>query len=62
MVIAITGIMYACALQPRIVAGAAGVVVVNPLRVHEVPWAAVTQVDLVHNVRVHYRVRPGAAG
>ncbi len=59
VVIAITGIMYACALRPRIVAGAAGITVVNPLRVHEVPWSAVTQVDLVHNVRVHYR---GPAG
>jgi hypothetical protein len=57
--IAITGIMYACALRPRIVADAAGIAVVNPLRVHEVPWPAVTQVDLVQNVRVHYR---GPAG
>ena len=55
VVIAITGIMYACALRPRIVAGAAGITVVNPLRVHKVPWPAVTRVDLVHNVRVHYR-------
>jgi hypothetical protein len=55
VVIAITGIMYACALRPRIVAGAAGITVVNPLRVHKVPWPAVMRVDLVHNVRVHYR-------
>jgi hypothetical protein len=55
VVVAITGFMYACALRPRIVADAAGIAVVNPLRVHEVPWPAVTQVDLVHNVRVHYR-------
>lgn len=61
VVIAITGIMYACALRPRIVADAAGITVENPLRVHEVPWPAVTQVDLVHNVRVHYR-GPGSGG
>ena len=59
VVIAITGIMYACALRPRIVADAAGITVVNPLRVHEVPWPAVTQVDLIHNVRVHYRSPAG---
>lgn len=59
VVVAITGIMYACALRPRIVAGAEGITVQNPLRVHMVPWAAVTRVDLVHNVRVHY---PGPAG
>ena len=55
VVITITGIMYACALQPRIVADVAGIAVVNPLRVHEVPWPAVTQVDLAQNIRVHYR-------
>jgi hypothetical protein len=59
VVIAITGIMYACALRPRIVASDAGVTVVNPLREHVLPWSAVTQVDLKHNVRVHYR---GPAG
>ncbi len=58
-VIAITGIMYACALRPRIVADATGITVVNPLRVHKVPWPAVIQVDLVHNVRVHYRSPAG---
>jgi hypothetical protein len=59
VILAITGILYACALRPRIVAGAPGVTVVNPLRVHVLPWSAVSQVDLVHNVRVHYR---GPAG
>jgi Bacterial PH domain len=59
VIIAITGIMYACALRPRIVASAADITVVNPLREHVLPWSAVTQVDLVHNVRVHYR---GPAG
>jgi hypothetical protein len=60
VVIAITGILYACALRPRIVADARGITVVNPLRVHEVPWPAVTQVDLVQNVRVHYRSPAGS--
>ena len=59
--IAITGIMYACALRPRIVAGDAGVTVVNPLRKHVLPWSAVTQVDLKHNVRIHYRGPAGDA-
>jgi Bacterial PH domain len=57
--IAITGIMYACALRPRIVASDAAVTVVNPLREHVLPWSAVTQVDLKHNVRIHCR---GPAG
>jgi hypothetical protein len=61
VVVAITGIMYACALHPRIVAGAADLTVVNPLRTHVLPWPVVTQVDLVHNVRIHYRGPDGAA-
>jgi hypothetical protein len=61
VVIAITGIMYACALHPRIVASAADLTVVNPLRTHVLPWPVVTQVDLVHNVRIHYRGPDGAA-
>ncbi len=61
VVLAITGIMFACALRPRIVAGAAGVTVVNPLRVHLLPWPAVIRVDVVHNVRVHYRTPAGEA-
>lgn len=61
VVIAITGIMYGCALRPRIVASAADLTVVNPLRTHVLPWPAVTQVDLVHNVRIHYRGAGGAA-
>ena len=61
VILAITGIMYTCALRPRIVAGPAGVTVVNPLRVHVLPWPAVIRVDVVHNVRVHYRVPAGEA-
>jgi hypothetical protein len=61
VVVAITGIMYACALHPRIVASAADLTVVNPLRTHVLPWPVVTQVDLVHNVRIHYRGPDGAA-
>jgi hypothetical protein len=51
--------MYSCALRPRIVAEAGGITVCNPLRVHVVPWPAVTRVDLRHNVSIHY---PGPAG
>jgi Bacterial PH domain len=61
VVLAITGIMFACALRPRIVADAAGLTVVNPLRVHALPWPTVIRVDVVHNVRVHYRIPAGEA-
>ncbi len=59
VVIAITGCMYSCAWQPRIVADADGITVQNPLRWHILPWAVVTQVDLVQTVQVHHTGSPG---
>jgi Bacterial PH domain len=60
-VLAITGVVYACAFWPRIVADENGISVLNPVRAHEVPWAAVTKVDLVNALRVHCAPAPGAA-
>jgi hypothetical protein len=59
VVLAITGCMYACAWQPRIVADADGITVLNPLRWHILPWAVVTKVDLVQTVEVHHTGSPG---
>ena len=59
LVVAITGVAYGCALWPRIVADENGISVLNPLRVHTVPWAAVTKVDMVNAVRVHAAPAPG---
>jgi len=50
----ITGVVYACALRPRVVADSGGITVVNPLRDHRVPWGSVTGVDLAESVQVHY--------
>ena len=49
----ITGLVYACALRPRIVTDPGGITVMNPLRDHRVPWGSVTAVDLAESVRVH---------
>jgi len=61
VVLAITGIVYACAFRPKIVAGSAGISLINPVRDHRVPWAAVVTVDVVNAVRVHCTPAPGAA-
>ena len=60
-VLVITGIVYACAYRPRIVADSAGISLINPVRDHRVPWAAVVKVDVVNAVRVHCTPAPGAA-
>jgi hypothetical protein len=52
--VSITGVVYACALRPRVVADSGAITVVNPLRDHRVPWGSVTGVDLVESVQVHY--------
>jgi hypothetical protein len=51
--LAITGVVYACALRPRVLTDPGGITVVNPLRDHRVPWGSVTSVDLAESVRVH---------
>ena len=63
VVLAITGGMYACAWQPRIVTDADGITVQNPLRWHLLPWPLVTSIQLVQTVEVHYTVpSTGAPG
>ena len=59
VVLTITGGMYACAWQPRIVTDADGITVQNPLRWHLLPWPLVTTVDLVQTVEVRYTPVPG---
>jgi len=61
VVVAITALVYGCALRPRIVADAGGITVENPLRDHRVPWGTVEKVDAVHAVRVHCVPAPGAS-
>jgi hypothetical protein len=59
LVVAITGVVYGCALRPRIVADPGGITVANPLRDHRLPWASVVKVDVVNAVRVHCLAAPG---
>lgn len=50
----VTGLVYACTLWPRIIAGPTGLAVRNPLREHWVPWGSVTGIDLRESVQVHH--------
>ena len=61
LVLAITGVVYACAWRPKIVADSSGISVINPVRDYLVPWAAVRKVDVVNAVRVHCEPAPGTA-
>ncbi|HTS98392.1 MAG TPA: PH domain-containing protein [Streptosporangiaceae bacterium] len=56
----VTGVVYACALRPRVVADADAVAVRNPLRDHRIPWGSVAAIDLRESVQVHCLAEPGA--
>jgi hypothetical protein len=51
---AVTGLGYALALRPRVIADHVGLAIVNPFRDHRVPWSAIQTVDTGDWVRVHY--------
>jgi len=56
----VTGVVYTCALRPRVIADPAGITVRNPFRDHRIPWGSVTAVDLRESVQVHCVKEPGA--
>jgi hypothetical protein len=60
ILVTVTGVAYACALRPRVVADDDGITVVNPVREYRVPWGAVQRVDVGEWVRVHAARGPGA--
>ena len=45
-VLFVTGLVYACALRPRVIANSAGLTVQNPFRDHRIPWGSV--LSLIH--------------
>jgi Bacterial PH domain len=59
ILVLVTGVAYACALRPLVIADRDGITVRNPLRDHRIPWGAVTGVDMKESVQVHC-AEPGA--
>jgi hypothetical protein len=56
----VTALAYVLALRPRVVLDGSGLTVLNPFRIHHVPWSRITSVDTAEWVRVHYG--PSASG
>jgi Bacterial PH domain len=50
----VTGLAYALAWRPRVIADQAGLVIENPFRDHHVPWGAIQTVDTGDWVQVHH--------
>ena len=56
----VTGVAYTLALRPKVVEDGDGLTVVNPFRVHRLPWPAIDSVDTGEWVRVRYSARAAA--
>ncbi len=56
-----TGVIYALALRPKVIADAAGVTVINPLRSQHIPWSRIESVDTGEWVRIRYTPAPAPA-
>lgn len=57
--LAVTGVVYACAFRPRVITDAGGLTMLNPLREYRVPWARVTDVYLGESVQVQVAATTG---
>jgi hypothetical protein len=55
--LAVTGLVYACALRPRVITDADGLTMLNPIREYRVPWGRVSEIHLGESVQV--RCSPG---
>ena len=56
----VTGVVFTLAARPKVVSGGDGLTVVNPFRVHRLPWPLIESVDTGEWVRVRYA--PSAPG
>jgi hypothetical protein len=61
LLLLVTGLVYALALRPRVIEDGDGLTVVNPFRVHRLPWPRIESVETAEWVRVRYSRRTGAA-
>ena len=61
LVLLITGLVYACAFRPRVIAGSDGLTVRNPVRDYRLPWGAVRGIFLGDSVEFQC-ARPAPMG
>jgi hypothetical protein len=55
----VTGVVFTLAARPKVVEDGDGLTVVNPFRVHRLPWPVIESVDTGEWVRVRYAQRAG---
>jgi hypothetical protein len=62
ILITVTGLCYVLALRPKVIASETGITVVNPFRVHQIPWGMVAAVETGDWVRVRRAPAVAAPG
>ena len=60
--LAITGLVYACTLRPRLIADAEGLTMINPLRDYRIPWPRIAGIYLAESVQFKCTEGDGASG
>jgi hypothetical protein len=56
----VTGMAYTLALRPKVIEDGDGLTVVNPFRVHRLPWPVIDSVEVGEWIRVRYAARAAA--
>jgi hypothetical protein len=63
LLLLVTGLVYTLALRPKVIEDGDGLTVVNPFRVHRLPWTLIQSVDTGEWVRIHHtRSATGGTG
>jgi hypothetical protein len=63
LLLLVTGLVYTLALRPKVIEDGDGLTVVNPFRVHRLPWTLIQSVNTGEWVRIRYtRSGPSDAG
>jgi hypothetical protein len=60
--LAITGLVYACTLRPRVIADDGGLTMINPLRDYRIPWPRIAEIYLAESVQFKCSEGDGASG
>jgi hypothetical protein len=60
--LAITGLVYACTLRPKVIADADGLTMINPLRDYRIPWPRISEIYLGESVQFKCSEGDGASG
>jgi hypothetical protein len=60
--LAITGLVYACTLRPKVIADAGGLSMINPLRDYRIPWPRISEIYLGESVQFKCSEGDGASG